>query len=93
MTTPPKLAALIAKDREGLEFSSVYYPRYSSPFYLPRTIVTHRRFAQPLDAVIWFGLMVRRAEMLTKQRLWSKAMEERAGMLADAQRMVSGNDG
>lgn len=72
-------------DADADAIAPAYHPRLGSPFLLPDTIVTHRRFKDPATAVSWFADMVRRAEMLTGQRLWSKAMQKRAALVAAAQ--------
>lgn len=71
----------------------VYHSRLGSPFLLPDAIAIHQRFKEPLVAVVWFADMVKRAEMLTRQRLWGKAMERRVRALADVQITVWGDNG
>lgn len=71
----------------------VYHSRLGPPFLLPDTIATHQRFKEPFAAVSWFANMVKRAEMLTRQRLWGKAMERRAKLVATVQITVWGDNG
>lgn len=71
----------------------VYYSRLGSPFLLPDAIANHQRFKEPGAAASWFADMTKRAEMLTRQRLWGKAMERRVRALADVQITVWGDNG